>query len=613
MYGSIAALDDSANQATEPLLAVPAEDKDNNSNNNPCSLSSPAPPAMHVDHSRSQKLRRQKTKRKLKEMQKEQPVLRSIFFDADKRKVKEQIKQQQHRRSSSRIISATATTAISHKKKKKHSFIYSMLSPYSNKWQSRIFKRFIAIVIVTDLILFILSTETPNDISSPQSFYLTRQFFHVTEGIVSSIFLVEYLARLYCITESTKYATASQNSRSSPLWMRGSIRARWAYMTTWPALVDLMATLPFFLELAITPGHGGHNVDVLPRLTYLRCFRLFRILKTDSYIIAMDAVYRVVYYNREILTVAMLVCFLLVLITSVLLYICRPPATSDNNIKNFDSIGDTLYISTLMLTGQGGPDGENLPWYTKAVVLLTSVFSVAMFAIPASMLTWGFEAEAERMAKRARKRALQEKKNKSTTTRLKEQAAAVSTTRNTTSITTDGTRANGTTAAGDDEWPSTSSSSSSSSAWTASDSDGDTTDEEYFKLIAGEDDDESDDEEEEPLWRKQIRADFSMADSDMDGTLTIKEFLRMQVAARHHQQKEEEQQEKDNALQRQQQVPPQQAPASSAAAAAAAAGNNDTLISQRLEALERQTAENAQKLDQILAILENKKNSSSSK
>jgi hypothetical protein len=59
-----------------------------------------------------------------------------------------------------------------------------------------------------------------------------------------------------------------------------------------------------------------------------------------------------------------------------------------------------MYLSTMMLTGQGGPDGD-LPWYTSGVVLLTGVFSIGMFAIPASMLTWGFEAEAERYAKRA--------------------------------------------------------------------------------------------------------------------------------------------------------------------------------------------------------------------
>ena len=46
-----------------------------------------------------------------------------------------------------------------------------------------------------------------------------------------------------------------------------------------------------------------------------------------------------------------------------------------------------MYLSTLMLTGQGGPNAENLPWYTKGVVLLTGVFSIGMFAIPASMVS----------------------------------------------------------------------------------------------------------------------------------------------------------------------------------------------------------------------------------
>jgi len=61
------------------------------------------------------------------------------------------------------------------------------------------------------------------------------------------------------------------------------------------------------------------------------------------------------------------------------------------------------------LPGQGGPSGK-LPWYTQLVVLLTGIFSVAMFAIPASMLTWGFEAEAERLGRRAKDRAMARRK-----------------------------------------------------------------------------------------------------------------------------------------------------------------------------------------------------------
>ena len=168
---------------------------------------------------------------------------------------------------------------------------------------------------------------------------------------------------------------------------KGPIAGRLRYAVTGPALIDFLATFPFFIELMT-----GWS---LPTLTYLRAFRLLRILKTSGFAAATNAVYRVIYYNRQILQVAMLICVGLVIFTAVLMYYLRPK--DPNHSQDFQSLSRTMYLSTLMLTGQGGPDGE-IPWYTKGVVLMTGVFSIGMFAIPASMLTWGFEAEAERLA-----------------------------------------------------------------------------------------------------------------------------------------------------------------------------------------------------------------------
>ena len=90
--------------------------------------------------------------------------------------------------------------------------------------------------------------------------------------------------------------------------------------------------------------------------------------------------------------------------TSTLLWYLQPP----NSTEEFESIPATFYLSILMLTGQGTPEGV-LPWYTKVIVMLTAVFSVPIFVIPSSMLTWGFEAEAERLMKRKRIRRRKEK------------------------------------------------------------------------------------------------------------------------------------------------------------------------------------------------------------
>jgi len=239
-----------------------------------------------------------------------------------------------------------------------HSFLYSMLNPHSRRWQAVCYKAAITTIIVTDLLMFIASTDMRANAHVPQ-------LFETWEAVVSYIFLIEYCARLYVVTEKKKY------HQYGPVC--GRVYYAFGNAGAW---VDLLAAAPYFVELLT-----GWD---LPTLTILRMFRLFRILKTESYIRALDAVYRVVYYNSEILYVAALICFFLTVSTAMLLYVLRPEHDEEND---FGSIAATLYLSTMMLTGQGGPGGE-LPWYTKSVVLLTSVFSVAIFAIPASMLTW---------------------------------------------------------------------------------------------------------------------------------------------------------------------------------------------------------------------------------
>ena len=93
----------------------------------------------------------------------------------------------------------------------------------------------------------------------------------------------------------------------------------------------------------------------MPTLTYLRVFRLLRLTRTRSYSQAMDVVGRVLYFNREILYVAALLGIYLVVVTSILMYYLRPRGEDVELIDDptdFESIGKTMVLSTLMLTGQ---------------------------------------------------------------------------------------------------------------------------------------------------------------------------------------------------------------------------------------------------------------------
>lgn len=114
-----------------------------------------------------------------------------------------------------------------------------------------------------DLVSFVISTEP--DLSENE-----QRIFHVWEGVTSTIFLIEYITRLLVVMEARKYR------ERGPFWGRVS------YALTTPALIDFLAMFPFFLEM--TTGWD------LPTLTYLRAFRLLRILKTSGFAEATRAV-----------------------------------------------------------------------------------------------------------------------------------------------------------------------------------------------------------------------------------------------------------------------------------------------------------------------------------
>lgn len=343
----------------------------------------------------------------------------------------------------------------------KHSWVYTMLNSKSRAIQAVVFKNIMSAIILIDVFFFVFSTE---------SRFRDRKVFYIEEGVASLIFMCEYIARIITIIEHKKYVRL------------GPIKGRLMYMLTFHSLIDALATFPFFLEFVIQIK--------LPHLTYLRFFRLMRILRTESLGKAVDSLQRVLFYNREILYVAVVMAAGLIMFTAVLMYYLRPQGM-DSDEKDW-SICTTIYYSTLMLTGQGGPEGD-LPWYTQMVVLLTGLFSIGMFAIPASMLTWGFEAEAQRVASKTRRRYLQKVSG--------------------------GLNFSSSSSSSTEDYGSRSASSS---------------DEEYFKLIAGENEDhnKSNDFEqkqtEESLRKlRELIILFQNADSDGSGSLSKDEFLRM--------------------------------------------------------------------------------------
>ena len=266
--------------------------------------------------------------------------------------------------------------------KTSHSTLYQMLNGKRDTWLGRCFNRGL---------LFLIAANTVADVLITVQDYEKRYGpqFAVFESVSSVLFITEYCARLYVAGERPRYA---------------GLRGRIAFALSAEALIDLLAFAPWLVELAaaLAAASSGRPKPVeLPATAFVRVLRVLRILKTERYVGSVDAIARVVSMNASIIGVGLMMALILLLFTSTALYY----ANRNSDDPDFASIPATMYLAILMLTGQGDPDGD-LNLATQLLCAVTAAFSVTMVAIPASMLTFGFEIEATRLAKHRRERRL---------------------------------------------------------------------------------------------------------------------------------------------------------------------------------------------------------------
>ena len=117
----------------------------------------------------------------------------------------------------------------------------------------------------------------------------------------------------------TRFAVAGERAK-----YRGTA-GRWRFVTSWASIVDLCSFMPWIAEKIIYWGEDSGDV---PSTAYVRAFRVLRILKTDRFTGAADALGRVFYVNMHILGVAGVLAGMLVLFTSSLLCVTRARGTS---------------------------------------------------------------------------------------------------------------------------------------------------------------------------------------------------------------------------------------------------------------------------------------------
>lgn len=235
--------------------------------------------------------------------------------------------------------------------------IHALLEPTGHSGQLRTYvDNFIVFWVLVSIVSVVLESVT-------SVHALFAREFTVIDGLAFWIFTVEYAARLYCAPEHSAF--------------KKSWSPRLAFARSGQAAVDLLAILPFLLELVV-PSH----LD----LRFLRVFRLMRLLKLTRYTTAITTLYKVVKREWQVIFASVFVMLLLVVLTASLGYLFEHDAQPDK----FENIPQSIYWAVVTLASVGYGDISPITPMGRALTVVLALLGIGIFAIPAGLLASAF-------------------------------------------------------------------------------------------------------------------------------------------------------------------------------------------------------------------------------
>jgi voltage-gated potassium channel len=222
------------------------------------------------------------------------------------------------------------------------------------------FNVLISLFIILNVLAVILETSA--------DFYMSySSYLDMFEKISILIFSSEYILRIF---------TCSSDHR-----FKGFITGKIKFMLTPYAIIDLFAIIPFFLPLLIPFD--------MRYIRILRLMRLFRIFKLVRYSEAIRNLKNVFCIKKEELLISLFALFLLLIISSSLMYFIE----SEHQPDAFSSIPSTMWWAVATLTTVGYGDVYPITPLGKFLGAIISVLGIGLFALPAGIIASGF-AEA---------------------------------------------------------------------------------------------------------------------------------------------------------------------------------------------------------------------------
>ena len=254
--------------------------------------------------------------------------------------------------------------------------VYELLEPGVG---SDLCCRFVNIFIVG----LILLNVTAVVLASMESFAASyRSALRLFELFSVAVFTIEYLLRVWSSSEAPEFADAG-----TPL------HARFRFIVSGSALIDLLAVLPFYLVAA---GLFG-NAD----LRVLRLLRLIRLLKLVRYAGSLTLLVQVLRENGRNFSAAIGILLMIMLLAATGIYILEREAQPEA----FGSIPAAMWWAFATLTTVGYGDVVPITPIGRVFGAAITVVSIGIVALPAGLLASSFSERLRQKSKRYRRLA----------------------------------------------------------------------------------------------------------------------------------------------------------------------------------------------------------------
>ncbi len=215
-------------------------------------------------------------------------------------------------------------------------------------------------LLIVTIILAVLGAALGTE---PELSNQTHRALLIGELVFGTIFLSEYIARVYAAAEAPGEGAA---------WSK-----RWSFMRSWLGLVDFIVVVA-----TLAPLIAGDAAV----LRVLRLFRVIAVMKFGRFNQAIQSVWRAIADRGDDLIVTAALAFVFVLTGATLLHIVEGDIQPDA----FGSIPRALWWAVITLTTVGYGDAYPITIVGKIIGGLLAMSGVAFVAMPTGIIAAAF-------------------------------------------------------------------------------------------------------------------------------------------------------------------------------------------------------------------------------